>query len=103
MIGYSFRADEPDICIKLAALAYTYIDGAPSSPLIQRRMWQTYPDDYGANHGPDAKEAFIQLMEMGWEDLSMVRMAIGWKSAMETLKPWTMKFMNHPMIEWGRS
>ena len=49
VIGYSFVADEPDSFIQLA---HTGVDSAPSSPLIQRRMWQTYPDDYGANHGP---------------------------------------------------
>ena len=50
----------------------------------------------------DAKEAFIQQMEMGWEDLFMGRMAIGWRSATEKVKPWITKFMNL-MIEWGRS
>ena len=35
----------------------------------------------------DAKEAFIQQMEMGWEDLFMGRMAIGWRSATEKVKP----------------
>ena len=47
----------------------------------------------------DAKEAFIQQMEMGWEYLFMGRMAIGWRSTMEKVKPWIMKFMNL-MIEW---
>ena len=32
----------------------------------------------------------------------MRRMAIGWRSAMENLKPWTTKFMSL-MIEWGRT
>ena len=32
----------------------------------------------------------------------MGKMAIGWRSATEKLKPWTTKFMNL-MIEWGRS
>ncbi len=50
----------------------------------------------------DAKEAFIQQMEMGWEDLFMGRMAIGWRSATEKVKPWITKFMNL-MIECGRS
>ena len=50
----------------------------------------------------DAKEAFIQQMEMGWEDLFMGRMAIRWRSAMEKVKPWITKFMNL-MIEWWRS
>ena len=50
----------------------------------------------------DAKEAFIQQMEMGWEDLFMGRMAIRWRSATEKVKPWITKFMNL-MIEWGRS
>ena len=50
----------------------------------------------------DAKEAFIQQMEMSWEHLFMGRMAIGWRSATEKLKPWITKFMNL-MIEWGRS
>ena len=50
----------------------------------------------------DAKEAFIQQMEMGWENLFMGRMAIGSRSATEKLKPWITKFMNL-MIEWGRS
>eukprot|EP00814_Leptocylindrus_danicus_P017358 CAMPEP_0116022770 /NCGR_PEP_ID=MMETSP0321-20121206/11181_1 /TAXON_ID=163516 /ORGANISM="Leptocylindrus danicus var. danicus, Strain B650" /LENGTH=370 /DNA_ID=CAMNT_0003493897 /DNA_START=101 /DNA_END=1213 /DNA_ORIENTATION=+ len=49
VIGYSFVADDPDSCMKLA---HTGVDSAPSSPLIQRRMWQAYPDDYGINHGP---------------------------------------------------
>ena len=35
----------------------------------------------------DAKEAFIQQMEMGWEDLFMGRMTIRWRSATEKLKP----------------
>ena len=35
----------------------------------------------------DAKEAFIQQMETDWEVLFMGRMAIGWRSAMEKLKP----------------
>ena len=50
----------------------------------------------------DAKEAFIQQMEMGWEDLYIGRMAIGWRRTTEKLKPWTTKFMNL-MIEWGQS
>ena len=41
-------------------------------------------------------------MEVGWEDLFMGRMAVGWKSATATLKPWMTKFMNL-MIEWGRA
>ena len=49
----------------------------------------------------DAKGASIQQMELGWEDLFM-RMAIGWRSAAEKVKPWIRKFMNI-MIEWGRS
>ena len=32
----------------------------------------------------------------------MGRMATGWRSATEKLKPWTTKFMNH-LIEWGRA
>ena len=48
----------------------------------------------------DAKEAFIQQMEIGWENLFIGRMAIGWRHATEKLKPWTMEFMNL-MIEWG--
>ena len=47
----------------------------------------------------DAKEAFIQQMEMGWEDLFMGRMAIGRRSAKEKVKPWITKFMNL-VIEW---
>ena len=50
----------------------------------------------------DAKGAFIQQIEMGWEDLFMGRMATGWRSAMENLKPWITKLMSL-MIEWGRS
>ena len=50
----------------------------------------------------DAKEAFIQQMGIGWEGLLMGRMSVGWRSAMENLKPWTTKFMNLG-IEWGRS
>ena len=50
----------------------------------------------------DAKVAFIQQTEMGWEDLFTRRTAIGWRSATEKLKPWTTKFMNL-MIEWSRS
>ena len=50
----------------------------------------------------DAKEAIIQQMEIEWEDLIMGRMAIGWRSATENLKPWTTKIM-HLMIEWGRA
>ena len=42
----------------------------------------------------DAKETFIRQMEIVWEDLFMGRMAIGWRSAMGKLKPWTTKFMN---------
>ena len=48
----------------------------------------------------DAKEAFIQQMEMRWEDIFTGRMAIGWRRATEKLKPWTTKIMNL-MIEWG--
>ena len=47
----------------------------------------------------EAKEAFIQHMDMGWEDLFMGIMSIGWRRAAEKLKPWTTKFMNL-MIEW---
>ena len=39
----------------------------------------------------DAKVAFIQHMEMGWEDLFIGRMAIGRRRATEKLKPWTTK------------
>ena len=49
----------------------------------------------------NAKEAFIRQMEMGWEDLFMGRMAIGWRSATEKVKPWITKCMNL-MIEWER-
>ena len=42
----------------------------------------------------DTKEAFIQQMEMGWEDLFIGRMAIRWRSATEIVKPWITKFMN---------
>ena len=50
----------------------------------------------------DAREAFIQQTEMGWENLFMGRMAIRCKSTTEKLKPWTTKFMSL-MIEWGRA
>ena len=50
----------------------------------------------------NAKEAFIQQIEMEWEDLFMGRMTIRWRSTTENLKPWITKFMNL-MIEWGRS
>ena len=53
-----------------------------------------------AGFGEDMKEAFIQQMEMGWEDLFMRRMAVGWRSATEKVTPWITKFMNL-MIEWG--
>ena len=48
----------------------------------------------------DAKEEFTQQMAVGWEDLFMGRMAIGWRRTTEKLKPWTTKFMNLK-IEWG--
>ena len=41
----------------------------------------------------DMKEVFIQQMEMGWEDLFVGKMAIGWRSATEKLKAWTTKLM----------
>ena len=50
----------------------------------------------------DEKEAFIQQMEIGWEDLFMGRMAFGWRSATEKVKPWITKFMNL-VIEWRQS
>ena len=54
-----------------------------------------------ASFREDAKEAFIQQTEIGWGGLFMGRMAIGWRSTTEKLKPWTTKCMNL-MIEWGR-
>ena len=50
----------------------------------------------------DAKEAFIQQLELGWEDLFMGRMATGWKSATESLKSRKTKLMSL-VIEWGRT
>ena len=41
-------------------------------------------------------------MEIGWEDLCMDRMTVGWRSAIENLKPWMEKIMNL-MIKWGRA
>ena len=61
---------------------------------------KTMPED--PSFREDAKEAFIQQMEMGWEDLFMGRKAIGWRIAKVKLKSWISKFMNL-MIEWGRS
>ena len=50
----------------------------------------------------DAKEAFIQHMDIGWEDLFMGRVAVRQRSTTENLKPRTTKFMNF-MIEWSRA